>query len=1274
MKKTILISVLAFVLNFTLYSQVDVTATSGTVSASYSTLEGAFDKINDGTHQGEITIDISGNTSETSAAILNASGSGSASYTSVGLQPSGGAARTISGSQTSYLIYLNGADNVTIDGLNTGSNSLTIENTNTGSTAKTISFNGGATSNIVTNCSLKGSCTGYGGVVYFDNSGTNNSNQITYCDIGPSGSNNPAICVRANNASASNTIDHCNIFDFHTTSNTYTQGIAISNGTAWTITNNSFYQTASRDLNGMSMHGIYINDGDGYNISGNYFGGTQAECGGSDMTYNGNNKAVQLIHYTTSVDDANSSTIDGNTFQNISFTSSSTYQNHNHTVTRFSIMHLREGRFDITNNLIGSTSETGNITLTQTGNVYTIIAMINADNVTNYYAYFGDVNNNTISGVTVTNSAASSEMDFNFFYLYYIDAIDDFSNNLIGSTTTSNSITLNGRFRTIIGNWINKYSGTYASDDWSNNTVQNIAFNNTNNSYGIVCIMADDAWLNNIVNNTVKDISCSSTSAAITAIVDYSAGNVTFSGNNIENLSGAEEVYGIKSTSTNPTIHNNFIRNLSTSSSSAKVYGIYTDDWTDGGDIYNNVIELGDDISANRAFRGIYVDNGADVYYNTVYIGGTGTSGTQASYAFYNYSSGTRNIKDNIFSNERTNSGGSGSHYAIRLYGSTSALSCDYNDYYAPNTGGVLGQWYYTNKTTLVDWQSSTNDDANSLNSDPQFASAGGNNASDYIPSNSLPGTTIAGITTDYIGNTRAGTPTMGAFEGGSIAWDGSSGTDWNTAANWNTGSVPGSSDNIFIPDVTNDPILDQNRTVANLFIGSGGVLDIPYNRDLTVSGDLTNQGTLTVSSGASGTASLLVSGSVTGSINFERYISGYSGSSDWHFLSSPVQTFSIAGSDFEPGANDDFYSWSESDNLWLNYKAGNPTQIETGKGYLWAVQATGTKTFTGIPNNSDVTFSNLSSTPSSSYQGFHLLGNPFPCAVQWDISGGDWSLTNVNATAKVWSSSGGSYTDIAEDGYIPATQGFMIYVSSGTNSITIPKADRAHSSTPWYKNEIMDRIKLTAFDPDGSMFQETVIQFNSNATNNFDMMYDSYFMSGYAPYFYSSTSYGALSTNGLPGINESLSIPLSFTKNASDNFYIEAEGVNNLSSSYHVYLTDLRDNFTQNLSLNPSYAFTSSDGDDSNRFLLHFGVVGINENEAMNGFNAFVTHNTLNIINPNNVKGEMIILNMTGQSIMGFNLNGSSYQSKNINLSSGIYIIKVNGDKGVYSNKVFVK
>ncbi|MBI4706953.1 MAG: DUF2341 domain-containing protein [Candidatus Omnitrophica bacterium] len=74
--------------------------------------------------------------------------------------------------------------------------------------------------------------------------------------------------------------------------------------------------------------------------------------------------------------------------------------------------------------------------------------------------------------------------------------------------------------------------------------------------------------------------------------------------------------------------------------------------------------------------------------------------------------------------------------------------------------------------------------------------------------------------------------------------WDGSSSTDWNTAANWNYNLVPETGDSVVIANVTNDPILGSAVNINNLTINSGAVLDLNAN-NLTLTGTFSNDGTL---------------------------------------------------------------------------------------------------------------------------------------------------------------------------------------------------------------------------------------------------------------------------------------------------------------------------------------------------------------------------------------------------------------------------------------------
>ncbi|CAD0221138.1 T9SS type A sorting domain-containing protein [Chryseobacterium sp. JV274] len=113
------------------YSQVNVSATAGTATGTYTTLKGAFDAINAGTHQGAIAISITANTTETATASLNASG-GATSYTSVGIKPAVGVTATISGDVASAPLVRIMGSNITLDGSNAASGTtkdLTLTNT-----------------------------------------------------------------------------------------------------------------------------------------------------------------------------------------------------------------------------------------------------------------------------------------------------------------------------------------------------------------------------------------------------------------------------------------------------------------------------------------------------------------------------------------------------------------------------------------------------------------------------------------------------------------------------------------------------------------------------------------------------------------------------------------------------------------------------------------------------------------------------------------------------------------------------------------------------------------------------------------------------------------------------------------------------------------------------------------------------------------------------------------------------------------------------------------
>src|ERR1044071_5847539 len=255
---------------------------------SYPTLKDAFDAINAGIHTGAVSVSVVLDTTETASAVLNASGSGSASYTSVTINPVG--TRSITGSIAGPLIDLNGADNVTIDGLNSASNSLFIVNTAVAATPSTIRFINDASNDTVTNCTIAGSNTAATLGTIFFSTGTTTGNvgdKISNCTITGQGGNLPANAIYSSGTSAAipntATIGGNNIQDyFSATVVSVGINLGATGNTGWTIKNNKLFQTATRVFTTANTHnGIFVGTGAGYTITDNTIGFADAAGNGT---------------------------------------------------------------------------------------------------------------------------------------------------------------------------------------------------------------------------------------------------------------------------------------------------------------------------------------------------------------------------------------------------------------------------------------------------------------------------------------------------------------------------------------------------------------------------------------------------------------------------------------------------------------------------------------------------------------------------------------------------------------------------------------------------------------------------------------------------------------------------------------------------------------------------------------------------------------------------------------------------------------------------------
>ncbi|MBC7588466.1 MAG: cadherin-like beta sandwich domain-containing protein, partial [Chitinophagaceae bacterium] len=746
---------------------VTVTGATGT-AGPYTTLGAAFTAINGTAQTGNtITITISGTTNEgTATAILNAG-----AWTSITINPTGGAAATVAGATTagSPLIDLSGAGNVTINGLNTGGNTLTIENSTVSATAgtSTIRFINDASNNTITNCFINGASTmasgTFGGNIYFAtgiNTG-NDNNTISNCNIGPSGSNLPAMGICGSGTTTSTTransgisITNNNIFDFFRTSSSSAGIYTFGGCNTWSITNNKFYQTATRTFTGGGQHSaiwlqsIPTSGGmQGATVTGNTIGyATNTQTGTYTLTGSGG-KFIGIL--LTAITGGTSNTISSNTIAAISLTGvTSTGTNSG---SPFSGIVVNSGVVTSSNNIIGSQSASGSLVFSTNNSSNTeVYGMLNssADDWTS--------NSNTIGGISATNAGSGTT------FIYGMRANMGTANiwtgnlNTVGGTA-SGSIQLDatGLASQVVG------MSSPSTVSLTSNIVRNLSSNiGTGTDVGASVIgisISTNTVINTLSQNIVHSLDNTNTSTATTVT------GILFTGDYLS------------------IVERNFIHSLNNASTTGIINGLCSVTNVSCQSVYrNNMIRLGIDAAGASITKSVQInginDYGSNTYYhNSVYIGGSSVvSGSVNTFAFTGAPG--RTIMKNIFVNVRSNTSGSGKHYLIKVAGTAPNpvnLLCDGNLYYFSGTGTTFGFFNSATVSSLSSWRTATGQDMSSQNFNPLFAAPTGNSStvdlhlssSSTVPSNSS-SYVLSNVTNDYDGNTRSiNTTDVGADE-----------------------------------------------------------------------------------------------------------------------------------------------------------------------------------------------------------------------------------------------------------------------------------------------------------------------------------------------------------------------------------------------------------------------------------------------------------------------------------------------------------------------------
>ena len=524
--------------------------------------------------------------------------------------------------------------------------------------------------------------------------------------------------------------------------------------------------------------------------------------------------------------------------------------------------------------------------------------------------------------------------------------------------------------------------------------------------------------------------------------------------------------------------------------------------------------------------------------------------------------------------------------------------------------------------------------------------------------------------------------------------WTGTTSTDWNTASNWSPAAVPTAGANATIPSapvnqpqVNNDP--GSPAICNNLTIQTGAVLTIAPGKALTVNNTLTNNagtGGLIVQSDASGTGSLIHNSDAVDA-TIQRYISGSGTLTDmqYHFVSVPLVTATASTSNLFLDSY--LFDYTQASGTWNALGSATTNNLDETRGYMIYYPGTSkTYSFAGQLNNGAFT----ALTSYTLGQGYNLVPNPYPSAIDWMGSG--WTKTAIADATYIWPAGADglstNYSSFvagvgsnAGTRYIPAGQAFFVQATGSSPVLTMTNATRVHNAQAFWKEgeQISDLLRIKAVAVHNQAFDELVVHFREGASANFDIDFDANKLRGGedAPQFSSvAADNSRLSINSLPFSGGDIIVPLAFSLNTGSDVTLSASGMGSFYESIPIYLEDLTTNTITDLRVNPVYTFSHAAGDNENRFRLRFkGVTGTPEHPITTPGNIFISQGQLFVDVPS--------MNQLPATLAVYDALGRQFSSRKVTLNGimqctapsipGVYVVRLIAGSRSFTGKVVV-
>ncbi|MBD2721612.1 T9SS type A sorting domain-containing protein [Hymenobacter armeniacus] len=437
-----------------------------------------------------------------------------------------------------------------------------------------------------------------------------------------------------------------------------------------------------------------------------------------------------------------------------------------------------------------------------------------------------------------------------------------------------------------------------------------------------------------------------------------------------------------------------------------------------------------------------------------------------------------------------------------------------------------------------------------------------------------------------------------------------------------------------------------------DLFIQNGSGVTATDNWFLThmltlTTGNLASNGHLTLTSNASGTAMVVNpvgGGVVTGVSTMERFITGLSGAPGYRHYSSPMKrsaagisttvqefaddlpvlelnpAYNTAGNTATPFPT--FFQYDETrltaskpgfDDGWMVPTATQ--DLLPLRGYTAQTLPTTTVDISGLLQTGNVSY--VLGRGSLANSGWHLLGNPYPAPMDWDVARSTTGMLSGVADALYVFEPSGQYTGtykayvngLGQNGGtkdLAAMQGFFVRATAPTASVSLTNAVRATSYlSPTFNRQQLTTdnkqlttntqkpvLRLEARNLATATADETVVYFEPGAALGFSARHDAYKVQlngNGRPSLWSQAGTESFAINGLPDLATASVIPLGVRVSQDGAHELTLTALADAPAGTQVWLEDRVLNRRQNLAASPTYAFTMLATYTGQRFYLNF-------------------------------------------------------------------------------------